>query len=89
MTVLHAGRSRGTLKMLLSGISIFIYGTTKMIAEKKISQPKKGQKPKRSPVDTLPELLVTAPASYDDFNVTCETDPENGKRSLHAITEKN
>lgn len=39
-------------------------------------------------IDLLPELLVKALARHDDFIVTCETDPDTGKKKIHIISGK-
>jgi len=39
-------------------------------------------------IDILPELLVRALARHDDFIVTCETDPDTGKKMIHLISGK-
>ena len=33
-------------------------------------------------------LLVSALKNEDDLIVTCETDPDNGKKTLHVMTGK-
>jgi hypothetical protein len=38
--------------------------------------------------DALPELLVSALAREDDLILTCETDPESGRKTLHVMTGK-
>jgi hypothetical protein len=39
-------------------------------------------------IELLPELLVRALARYDDFIVTCETDPDTEKKMIHIISGK-
>jgi hypothetical protein len=39
-------------------------------------------------IDLLPELLVRALARHDDFIVTCETDPDTGKKQIHLLSGK-
>ncbi len=41
---------------------------------------------KKSLIDTLPEMLVSALANHEDFVVTCETDAETKKKSLYVMT---
>ena len=38
--------------------------------------------------DAIPELLVSALEKEDDLIVTCETDPDTGKKTLHVMTGK-
>ena len=40
-------------------------------------------RPVKPVIDILPELLVRALARHDDFIVTCETDPDTGKKMIH------
>lgn len=41
---------------------------------------------KKSLIDTLPEMVVSALANHEDFIVTYETDPETKTKSLYVIT---
>jgi hypothetical protein len=41
---------------------------------------------KKSLIDTLPELVISALANHEDFVVTYETDPETKKKSLYVMT---
>ena len=43
-------------------------------------------KPDRPVIDLLPELLDRALARRDDFIVTCETDPDTEKKTIHIIS---
>ncbi len=44
--------------------------------------------PVKPVIDLLPELLVMALARHDDFIVTCETDPDTGKKQIHILSGK-
>ncbi len=46
------------------------------------------RRPVKPVIDILPELLVRALARHDDFIVTCETDPDTGKKMIHLISGK-
>jgi hypothetical protein len=46
------------------------------------------KRPVKPVIDILPELLVRALARHDDFIVTCETDPDTGKKTIHLISGK-
>jgi hypothetical protein len=41
---------------------------------------------KKSLIDTLPEMVVSALANHEDFIVTYETDPKTKERSLYVMT---
>jgi len=41
---------------------------------------------KKSLIDTLPEMVITALANHEDFVVTYETDPNTKKKSLYVMT---
>jgi hypothetical protein len=41
---------------------------------------------KKSLIDTLPELVISALANHEDFVVTYETDPNTKKKSLYVMT---
>jgi len=41
---------------------------------------------KKSLIDTLPEMVVSALANHEDFVVTYETDPKTKKKSLYVMT---
>jgi hypothetical protein len=41
---------------------------------------------KKSLIDTLPELVISALANHEDFVVTYETDPITKKKSLYVMT---
>jgi hypothetical protein len=46
------------------------------------------KRPAKPVIDLLPELLVRALARHDDFIVTCETDPDTGKKQIHILSGK-
>ena len=46
------------------------------------------KRPVKPVIDLLPELLVKALARHDDFIVTCETDPDTGKKKIHIMSGK-
>jgi hypothetical protein len=46
------------------------------------------KRPVKPVIDLLPELLVRALARHDDFIVTCETDPDTGKKQIHILSGK-
>ncbi len=48
----------------------------------------KRKTPVKLVTDILPELLVRALARHDDFIVTCETDPDTGKKQIHILSGK-
>jgi hypothetical protein len=48
----------------------------------------RGGKRKKPLIDTLPELLVHAIATANDFILTFETDPDTGKQEVHVMTGK-
>jgi len=41
---------------------------------------------KKSLIDTLPEMVVSALANHEDFIVTYETDPKTKEKSLYVMT---
>ncbi|MFA5236507.1 MAG: hypothetical protein WC362_01460 [Methanoregula sp.] len=41
---------------------------------------------KKTLIDTLPEMVVSALANHEDFVVTYETDPKTRKKSLYVMT---
>jgi hypothetical protein len=41
---------------------------------------------KKSLIDTLPELVISALANHEDFVVTYETDPTTKKKSLYVMS---
>jgi predicted dinucleotide-utilizing enzyme len=41
---------------------------------------------KKSLIDTLPELVISALANHEDFVVTYETDPNTKKKSLYVMS---
>ena len=41
---------------------------------------------KKSLIDTLPEMVVSALANHEDFVITYETDPDIKKKSLYVMT---
>jgi hypothetical protein len=41
---------------------------------------------KKSLIDTLPEMVISALANHEDFIVTYETDPTTQKKSLYVMT---
>jgi hypothetical protein len=41
---------------------------------------------KKSLIDTLPEMVITALANHEDFVVTYEIDPTTKKKSLYVMT---
>ncbi len=41
---------------------------------------------KKSLIDTLPEMVVSALANHEDFVVTYEIDPDTKKKSLYVMT---
>jgi hypothetical protein len=41
---------------------------------------------KKSLIDTLPEMVISALANHEDFVVTYETDPNTKKKSLYVMT---
>jgi hypothetical protein len=52
-----------------------------------MAPPKKSRGKKRKPrIDTLPELLVSAPADCRDSILCFKTDEETGKRIVHVMT---
>jgi hypothetical protein len=54
-----------------------------------MAMPKKTRGRQKKPLtDTLPELLASAVATDNDFILTFETDPDTGKRMIHAMTGK-
>ena len=55
---------------------------------RKGAEPKTAKKRRaaRPVTDMLPALLANALARRDDFIVTCEEDPDTGKKTLHIIS---
>jgi len=49
---------------------------------------KRRAKKKRSLIDTIPEMLVSALANHDDFILTYDTDPDTGAGNIYAMTGK-
>jgi hypothetical protein len=41
---------------------------------------------KKSLIDTLPEMVISALANHEDFVVTYESDPDTKKKSLYVMT---